>query len=1639
MVKWVNTKLYFIPKLIIMNYLNPIPIVERWTRKNHANNLIISFCCLFLLLLSGNLKAQEVLCPQDLQVSIDPNQCDAVVDFDVFYSNLACTSMAFTQSLDNSLVTMSIGCFDQLGSQHMRVFDLNTMGISGPLTLESIDLGVGSSPAGAPITLNFYTLSGLVDYANMTLISSQAVTLPALFNSIYNIPVAVTAPAGAQLVVEIVVPAGPNVTLVGYNSAGETAPSYYASQGAALDPNSVCGYAKPVEANTLGFGNFDLVMTLNSDPSNTVTQITGLATGSTFPLGTTVNTFELTDACGNSDQCSFNVTVVDDVAPVIDCPSIAPIYLANGQCDVVVDFAISATDECDANPNLVLISGTASGAVRSIGISTVIYEATDEAGNVAVCTFDIEVIGTENSGGALGCSNNVSLPLGPNCEATLDALTLLQSGYDCAETYDVYAVAPNGDIIGDVVGGAYAGQTLQVIVAQLSGNKCWGFVTLEDNITPTITCSDVTVLCNDSTAPTNTGTPVYTDNCAHVSLTHSDVVTEGGCFADYKSQIERTWIATDVAGNSASCIQTINVVGVNISDVVFPGNYDGFTYPHLECDANVNTSPASTGVPLINGQAIINGDICGLSVDYSDSQYDLCGGSYKILRNWEIFDWCGNLTQTHTQIIKVLDKVGPVLSCPSTIQLPTSPSACSATFLIPTIPVSDACSGATVEVTAPDGYTFPMNGGAAINLPLGLSTLIYTATDACGNQSTCTLDVEVFDNVPPVPICDAFTTISLNEGGFGHACATTFDDGSYDNCGDIVLKIKRMDAASAVDYTDCVDFTCGDIGDVIMVNMRVYDVIGTFKENDPTARYNECMVEVLVADNIAPIITCPEDVTLTCEQDHFDLALVGYASAQDICGVHNLEYNDVDNRDECGEGDLIRSFMVTDFNGNDAVACVQTITFVDVTPINVLFPNDYAANNCTATGELIPENLPAGFDFPVVLGEDCELVGVHYEDELFVLDPAACYQIHRHWKVVEWCKYDANDPYESGITRHTQVIEITDDIAPVIISGCEDLEFCSYDEDCQTGLAELFFQATDNCLMPELLDYRYTIDLDANGTVDVSANTPVATGNYPLGSHSITWTVTDGCGNETSCTKAFTITDCKKPTPVCINGLSIDLQPVDQSASIVPLDLETGSSFDNCTLFEDLIFSFSSDVNDQSLTFTCAEFGTQIVEIWVTDENGNQDFCQTYVIVQDNNNVCQTSQNAEISGYIETEEADLVENVDVEIMNANALPYTTAADGQFAFPSVFLNNNYTIQPKKDINPLNGVTTLDLVLIQQHILGAGLLDSPYKMIAADANGSNTITTLDIVSLRRLILGIDQDFQSNTSWRFVDMDFVFPDATNPFASAFPEQIDLNNISTSELATDFIGVKIGDVNGTVIPNALLGAAVRNTNGNLTFNLKDEAAVTGASTVVDFRSSDFENILGTQFTIDFDATKLELMEIIPGALSNLTEANFGLTNTQNGLITMSWNAATGITMDADAVLFSIEFATNENTMLSEVLAVSSRITKAESYNDQAEVMDVIFNFENQIATTEFEVYQNTPNPFTANTAITFNLPQASEVTLTISDVAGKVLKVINGDYAKGLNSIEINATELNGSGVMMYRLDSGDFTATKKMIHLK
>ena len=231
-----------------------------------------------------------------------------------------------------------------------------------------------------------------------------------------------------------------------------------------------------------------------------------------------------------------------------------------------------------------------------------------------------------------------------------------------------------------------------------------------------------------------------------------------------------------------------------------------------------------------------------------------------------------------------------------------------------------------------------------------------------------------------------------------------------------------------------------------------------------------------------------------------------------------------------------------------------------------------------------------------------------------------------------------------------------------------------------------------------------------------------------------------------------------------------------------------------------------------------------------------------------------------------------------------------------------------------------------------------------------------------------------------------------------------------------------------------------IRNEVGNLTLTVDNAELTAGQAYSVDFLAKDFNNVSGYQFTLEFDASSLEFVNLESGQLANLGDSNFGLNFVEEGIVTTSWDKADAATMKDNDVIFTVTFRATSAVELSEALSISSRYTAAEAYDADLQFYGVALSFrtdEGTVSTSnEFALYQNTPNPFTTTTVVGFNLPEAGTASLTIYDVAGKTVKTYEGDFAKGYNVFEIDAAQLNGTGVLYYELVSANHKATKKMI---
>ncbi len=225
----------------------------------------------------------------------------------------------------------------------------------------------------------------------------------------------------------------------------------------------------------------------------------------------------------------------------------------------------------------------------------------------------------------------------------------------------------------------------------------------------------------------------------------------------------------------------------------------------------------------------------------------------------------------------------------------------------------------------------------------------------------------------------------------------------------------------------------------------------------------------------------------------------------------------------------------------------------------------------------------------------------------------------------------------------------------------------------------------------------------------------------------------------------------------------------------------------------------------QNVAFTGSEWGEQAVEIWAKDIAGNVSSCIAPVFVFDATGSCDPF----LTISANTPEAAGINQVAIDIKGSHcyfdSIDYRVQTNpwGNWGGIGGLAPTGavYSITPSKDTNYLNGVTTYDLALIQKHILGLQLLDSPYKIIAADANQDGQVTSYDIVILRKLILGYTDKLPHDKSWRFMPSEYVFPDPLNPFQPAFPERID--EPGNPYYYYNFIGVKIGDVDYSADPD--------------------------------------------------------------------------------------------------------------------------------------------------------------------------------------------------------------------------------------------
>ena len=549
------------------------------------------------------------------------------------------------------------------------------------------------------------------------------------------------------------------------------------------------------------------------------------------------------------------------------------------------------------------------------------------------------------------------------------------------------------------------------------------------------------------------------------------------------------------------------------------------------------------------------------------------------------------------------------------------------------------------------------------------------------------------------------------------------------------------------------------------------------------------------------LVACPPTVAIDCDFYYSTIApAIGLDDFDVLNGLGVPEYHgnceftfsetDSISVDGCGVGVLIRTLTPDSMNVD---GCVQVVNVTHVSNFSVLFPADLTI--CTSP-------LMANLGAPVLSGVSCENIVTNSTDAIVPSGVAGCYTIKRTWLVNNACSYNGTNNDDDtqlgvlnfmdggdGIIYHVQTILVNDRPGPSFPDNCGFPDLHVFQNSCEI---------TVTVPTPEV-EGCGNIELSISGDL---GNVMGENVNLTPGVYEMTFTAIDECGKIGVCHNEFEVLDTVGPVALCKQNIIVEMMVTDPPfVEVWASDFNNGS-FDNCGGILNIYF-----LEEDSLVLgtvfddCCNDIGPHLLTVVVEDQYGNQSSCTASLVIQMNMGMCDC--NEFIAGNISTEAGVGINNVAVGIEEANgfSIDINTDTSGNYSI-AVEIGGDYSITPIKNTNHLNGVTTYDAVLMTRHILNVELLDSPYKIIAADINNSKTVTTFDIVEMRKLILNIYSNYPNNSSWRFVDADYIFPNPINPWAENFPELINLNNLNISYLKGDFIGIKIGDLNGSANP---------------------------------------------------------------------------------------------------------------------------------------------------------------------------------------------------------------------------------------------
>ena len=1315
-------------------------------------------------------------------------------------------------------------------------------------------------------------------------------------------------------------------------------------------------------------------------------------------MGVNTIVFAVTDINGNIATAQTTVTVYDVTKPVFTgvwtaaqmdtavqaCAPIPPAasfpQLATDQCDLVVTIALTETSTKDTI-----------GCAKYSYIINRKWTATDDSGNTATRTQKIIV---SDSQAPVFAANTPATVIGNTAPNALDCTAAVNFNMaafvaDCEAAADVTITntvisSPNMFVIPSGSNISAPNYPIGTYVVRFTAtDKCGNSAT-----------KTVTIQVNDITPPTavcinGVSASLQPSGIVNVNFNQFNNFSFDNCSSILGLLIQRLDQNPLVAPTTTLQYNCADADGVTQHGVkLFVSDGAGnmsmcLTYiviqdnvaPTITCPPSKTVQCTDILTTAVQGvaTAIDNCPIVADSISHTDAISGGVGNICQVLtRTWKVVDLADNVS-TCNQLLSIQDTIKPVFNA-----LPPNVTVSCSDGAVAIIPVTatDNCDPDVMVELAVDTISIAMGDCGLFDYTI---VRTWTATDNCGNTNVFIRQIKVVDITEP-EFAGMPDTLVLNTSQFPPNMTCTVP-----LVFDVAQFLEDCTPDSSLLVTNDAPFGDGSFiisGDYPIGNYWVY-----FSAIDVCGNLNIDSIYIQVIDNSVPTLVCNNNVVIalgtngeaTIDPSDIDLG------STDNCAIDTIYLSK--STFDCGDlGAQTINLTAEDIYGNTNSCVVQVQVTLGVN----------AGFNLTATGT--PESY-FGAENGTATAVATGGTGVF---------------------TYLWSNMETTAVLDS-LAAGTYTVSVTD-----ANSGCISVDTIIV----QAGAKITITVGTDDGCQGQKLSIPVTVDnfinvsgfslglALSNGAVGMISNltdvNPALTGLVP-GINSVFWTNPN-----------------LNPTTLANGTLLFNVEVMLSNAAVGTTSNIVASALPALVFLQD-------GVNQAPM---------------VVFNNGTATIS------------CLAANDIDIKGDVFTWKAPVkpIPNATVNLAGTIVgTDITALPNADYGFLVAAGSNTIVNAQKISTIKNQQINVGDMLGIQAHAALQVAFNNGYQWVAADINSDQKINLLDYALVQKYVLGNAPHFtngqgvQIGPDWKFIPSSHVFmplpmlPNGNpqgpqpNPLNNPVPpSNIVHNNIAVPFLNDDFTGVLMGDVNGSVIPSFTNGGGGGAESAEvLKFRLDERAVQAGETVIIPFKAVDFTNTQAYQMTIAFDPEVFELQDVQAGVLPGLTEGNFNTANLVDGLISTLWVGGKPSTFNDNETLFSLTFKALESVpTLSSVLHSSSDITEALAIDEAGNSISLDFEFVSSVATGEvvesktFALYQNQPNPFNAQTSISFRLPESGRATLRVFSVEGRLVKTVIGDFAEGINTFTFLKSDFGSNGVYYYELETPKHSDRKKMI---